>query len=110
MINIYLIWFQWFISLFFNNLILLNALIAIVGNSFNRVYENKELYGYKHKQALNIEFIRYYDMYRHARGLHSSFDLYCIVSQHKETKWVLIFIINLIDYYNYYYNYSLTDS
>lgn len=84
-------------------LILLNTLIAIVGNSYNKVVDNRELYIYRHKQELNVEFVRYLDVYRHVFKKLEKFDLLCIVSQkvdQDETSQQNIVLI--WKYYSYY--------
>ena len=52
---IYLIWVLWYLNQFFNLIILLNFLIAIVSQSYEKVMTDSMKHEYDHKAELNSE-------------------------------------------------------
>jgi hypothetical protein len=76
MFVIYMIWALWFINLLVNMIILLNFLIAIVSQSYDRVLSNSLNYEYEHKSELNNEVMRV----RLGFSPLPCFDTMCIVS------------------------------
>ena len=53
--NIVLIWMTWYFNTFFMIVILLNFLIAVISQSYERVIEQQNIYSYMHKSELNEE-------------------------------------------------------
>ena len=54
-INIYLIWLIWAIQTFFMLVIMLNFLIAVITNTYERVNNYQKIISFKHKAELNEE-------------------------------------------------------
>lgn len=77
---IYFIWILWFLNQFFNLIILLNFLIAIVSQSYDRVISESINYQYSHKSELNEETQRFFKVFRKP----ARFDIMCIVSSHED--------------------------
>ena len=50
-----LIWFTWYTNTFFMIVILLNFLIAVISQSYEKVIEQQLIYSYMHKAELNEE-------------------------------------------------------
>ena len=87
MLMVYLIWLIWFLNLFMNLIILLNFLIAIISQSYDRVISNRLTYQYKHKSELNCERLQMLDFLKPflKRFIEfECFDLMCIVSSHSD--------------------------
>lgn len=80
MCMIYMIWTLWFFNQFFNLIILLNFLIAIVSQSYDRVCSERMNYEYSHKSELNEETQRFFKVFRKP----PNFDIMCIVSSHED--------------------------
>lgn len=53
--NIYLIWFLWFLTVFFLLIFMINFLIAVITSAYQRVMNYQKLIGFKHKADLNYE-------------------------------------------------------
>lgn len=79
---IYLIYLVWFLNLFMNMVILLNFLIAIISQSYDRVISNKLVNLYNHKSDLNIERLLFHHYFTQKKLSLMEFDLTCIVSCH----------------------------
>lgn len=75
-IMIYFIWLLWFENQFFNLIILLNFLIAIVGQSYERVMSESLIYQYSHKAELNCETRRFLMTFQPK----TPFDIMCAVT------------------------------
>lgn len=80
-IMIYIIWLIWMFNQIFNLIILLNFLIAIVSQSYDRVISASIQYQYKHKSELNLETQRFFHMFSKPKP----FDIMCIVSKFEES-------------------------
>lgn len=81
---IYLIYLVWFLNLFMNMVILLNFLIAIISQSYDRVISNKLVNLYNHKSDLNIERLLFQHYFTQKKLSLMEFDLTCIVSCHDQ--------------------------
>ena len=54
-INIALIWVTWFLQTSLMLIVMLNFLIAVITDNYDRVYKLQQTYGYYHKAQLNHE-------------------------------------------------------
>lgn len=82
---IYLIWILWYLNQFFNLIILLNFLIAIVSQSYEKVMTDSMKYEYEHKAELNSETERFFRMIFTPKA----FDIMCTVSSHEDDDFEL---------------------
>ena len=80
MFSIYQIWILWFLNQYFNNIILLSFLIAIIGQSYTSVIQNSQMFEYEHKAQLNEEIMRIRNYFNRDRA----FDLISILSPHSQ--------------------------
>lgn len=53
---IYIIWSIWIVQAIFMIVTLLNFLIAVITQTYERVYCNKIIYIFRDKAALNLEY------------------------------------------------------
>lgn len=77
MLVIYTIWILWFLNLLFNMIILLNFLIAIISQVYDKIISSSLVYEYEHKSEMNMEIQRFL----HQCRLLKPFDVMSIVSR-----------------------------
>ena len=83
MLIIYLIWIVWFFNLAVNMILLLNFLIAIISQSYDRVISNRMINRYKHMSDLNVENLQFHHAFRNIRKF-IEYDMLQTVSCHTE--------------------------
>ena len=77
MLVIYTIWILWFLNLLFNMIILLNFLIAIISQVYDKIISSSLVYEYQHKTEMNMEIQRFLHQCRRLEP----FDVMSIVSR-----------------------------
>ena len=51
-----LVWAIWLIQAIFMVIILLNYLIAVISQAYERVVNQRKIYGYVHKAEINVDY------------------------------------------------------
>ena len=69
MVMIYLIWLMWLLNAVFLLILLLNFLIAVISQTYERVSSQRIIYTYTYKAEKNFDYYQIIDLFKKRRGI-----------------------------------------